>query len=127
MAAASDEQGKKGELADWRGTHNSYTQVSSEAGLPGLVFYVAVIVICLRMNYRLYRQVAGRKGLEDYAGLSYCLLLSIIIYAIGTFFFHIAYSSYLPILAGMSVATNLVAQPMLDRLAGEEKVSGAIR
>lgn len=126
-AAASDEQGKKGELADWRGTHNSYTQVSSETGFPGLIFYSAVIAICLRMNYRVYRQVVGRKGLEDYVGLSYCLFLSTVVYAISTFFFHIAYSAYLPVLVGMSVATHFAARPVLESLAGRETVGAAIR
>jgi O-antigen ligase len=100
------------EWAHWLGTHNSYTQVSSEAGIPGLVFYVASIVLCLQMNYRVYRETASRQGLEDYAGLSFCMLLSTVMYSISTLFFNIAYTSYFPTIAGITSATYLA----LDRV-----------
>ena len=120
MVAASGSHEKKGERADWRGTHNSYTQVSSEAGIPGFIFYIAVIVVSLRMNYRLYKSTGKRAGMEDYAALSYCMFLSIVVYAIATFFFHVAYSIYLPTLAGTTAAIYLAAKPVLqESLQGE--------
>jgi O-antigen ligase len=103
----------KGEWAMWRQTHNSYTQVSSEAGLPGFLFYVASIVACLLMNIRVYRVTARRPGLEDYAGVSFCMLLSTVVYAVGTVFDHLAYTSYLPLIAGISAATYLAARPLM--------------
>ena len=116
VAVAGDAQ-KTGEHVEWLGTHNTYSQIASEAGLPGFVFYVATLLICLRTNYRLYRRTAGRKGLEDVAGLTYCLLLCIAAFALSTFFFHIAYSYYLPMLAGASAAIYLCAQSHLQKHA----------
>ena len=113
MAADSGEKKEKGEYEDWRGTHNTYTQVSSEAGFPGLIFYVACLVLCLRLNRRVYRESIGREGLEDYAGLSFCMLLSTVAYAVSTFFDHVAYTSYLPIIAGITAATYMVSRPVL--------------
>jgi O-antigen ligase len=101
---------KKGEWADWRASHNSYTQVSSESGLPGLFFYVACVVVCARMNYRMYRQTIDRAGLENFAGVSFCMLLSIIGYAVGTIFDHLAYTSFLPVILGITGATYLTLQ-----------------
>ena len=110
--AVAGEAEKSGKHSNWLGTHNTYTQVASEAGLPAFVFYVATLLTCLRGNYRLYRR-AARQELQDVAGLTYCLLLCCVVYAISTFFFHIAYSYYLPLIAGLSAATHLSSQPVL--------------
>jgi O-antigen ligase len=104
MAADSIYRESSGQRATWLGTHNTYTQVSSEVGVPGFVFYLATIVVCGRMNYRVYKKTRGVKGLEDYAAVSFCMFLSIIAYAVGSFFDQLAYSTYLPIIAGVSSA-----------------------
>ena len=36
----------------WVGTHNTYTQISSETGIPGLLLFVAVLFVA-------YRRIAG--------------------------------------------------------------------
>jgi O-antigen ligase len=113
--AAAGEKEKEGERAEWRGTHNTYTQVSSEAGLPAFFFYCAALFLCLRANLRTYRRAARKKGLEEVAGLSFSLFLAALVYAIATFFFHIAYSYYLPLILGMSIAVHLAARPALER------------
>ena len=105
---------KKGEYGVWRQTHNSYTQISSEAGIPGLIFYVCSLLACLSLNYRIYKQTAGKNGLEDYAVLSFCMLLSTIGYAVGTIFDHLAYMGYLPMIAGVTTACYLAARPTLQ-------------
>lgn len=104
----------KGQQADWRQTHNSYTQVSSESGLPGFFFYITCIAISMRMSYRVYRHTRDRAGLEDFAGVSFCMLLSIIGYAVGTIFDHLAYTIYLPIILGITGATYLAAKPAIE-------------
>jgi O-antigen ligase len=104
----------KGQRAEWRQTHNSYTQVSSESGLPGFFFYITCIVIGVRMNYRVYRRTRDRPGLEDFAGVSFCMLLSIIGYAVGTIFDHLAYTIHLPIILGTTAATYLAARPIVE-------------
>jgi O-antigen ligase len=104
MAADSAYKESTGQRAQWVGTHNTYTQVSSESGIPGFIFYLATIVVCMRMNYRVYKKTRGISGLEDYAAVSFCMFLSIVAYAVGSFFDQLAYSTYLPIIAGVSSA-----------------------
>jgi O-antigen ligase len=104
---------KNGTRAPWLGTHNSYTQVASECGLPALVLYCGVIFISLRSNFRIYRRAAKYPELSDLSALAFCLFNSTLVYAICTFFFHIAYSSYLPGIAGMSIALRLATDPSL--------------
>ncbi len=107
--AVEQEADRSGQHAAWLGTHNTYTQVSSECGIPALLLYAAVIVLCLRSNFRLYCRTRGRPGLQELTALSRCLLAGICVYAVSAFFFHMAYSVHLPMLAGFTVALQLAA------------------
>jgi hypothetical protein len=71
-----------------------------------------VLVLSFRSNWRLYRQSRDNPGLKDVANLSFCLLVGVLVYAVSTFFFHIAYSGGLPQLAGFTLALQLVAEPL---------------
>lgn len=117
--AVAGEAAKTGQHSAWLGTHNSYTQVSSECGIPAFICYCAVLVLSFRSNLRLYRQSRDNPALKDVAGLSFCLLAGILVYAVGTIFFHIAYTGYLPELAGFSLALRLAAEPLVERSAAD--------
>jgi O-antigen ligase len=112
------EAARSGEHTPWLGTHNSYTQISSECGIPALIFYSTVIVLCLRSNFRLYLRTRDRPANRELAALSRCLLAGTCVYAVSAFFFHMAYSADLPLLAGFTVALQLtpgVDQPQRFR------------
>ena len=98
------EKTKTGEWAEWLGTHNSYTQISAECGIPCLICYVAVIAICFRLNFRMFKITRGDPGFREVAGLSFTLLSMILAYAVCTNFFHMAYTSTLPNIAGTTLA-----------------------
>ena len=106
-AAVNQDADRAGEPVPWLGTHNTYTQISSECGIPALILYVAVIGICLRSNFKLYRRTRHHPALREIAGLSRCLLAGTLVFAVSAFFFHMAYSAYLPGLAGFTVALQL--------------------
>jgi O-antigen ligase len=110
--AVSQDAARASQHLPWLGTHNTYTQVSSECGIPALILYVAVIGVCLRSNLRLYRRTRDHPDYLEMAGLSCCLLAGTLVYAVSAFFFHMAYSAYLPELAGFTVALQLVAAPL---------------
>ena len=48
----AEEAKAKGERGMWHETHNSYTQVSSECGVPALVFYLSAIFLSFRVFRR---------------------------------------------------------------------------
>jgi O-antigen ligase len=103
----------------WLGTHNTYTQVSSECGIPALLFYLAVIVLCLRSNFRLYLRTRGDPLRCDVAGLSRSLLAATFVYAVSALFFHMAYGAYLPMLAGFTVALQLTSRELSRTKQGD--------
>ncbi len=104
---------KQGKHAPWLGTHNSYTEISSECGIPAFICYMAIIVLTFRRSYRIYRRAAKYPQLAELRGLAFCLFAGILVYSIGTFFFHMAYTVVLPLLSGQAVALNFAAEPLL--------------
>ncbi len=115
--AASADAAKEGAAASWLGTHNSYTEVASECGIPAFLLYTGVIALTLVSTFRMFRRTAHFAEFGDLNALAFCTFNAMLVYAIATLFFHIAYSGYLPAIAGMSVALRLAADPVFWKAA----------
>jgi hypothetical protein len=100
----------------WAGTHNSYTQVSSELGIPALLFFVSAVGMALKGTYSLYKKTRGDPRLEDMGsaalGFHYCL----VIYAVTILFDYIAYTSMLPVFGGMVASLVRTAEVEIRRI-----------
>lgn len=119
QVADAHEAEAKGEPAMWRQPHNSYTQVSSEAGLPAFFFYMAALLTCFGLNYRIYKRTIARPELRDYSAVAFCMLLSTVAYAVGTIFDQLAYTTYLPVIAGITMSMYLLIRPELEPAAAK--------
>jgi len=86
----------------WQVSHNSYLQVSSESGVPGLIFYIWSIGLCVVLNFRSFRRLKGQDRLN-----SFSLLLASVSYAVGVLFCSIAYDYYLALLVGLTAANEI--------------------
>jgi O-Antigen ligase len=100
----------------WLGTHNSYTQVSSEVGIPAFLFFVSALWMALTGSYSVYRKTRGDPRLEQMGsvalGLHYCL----VVYAVTILFEHIAYTVMLPVFGGMAAALVRTAEVEIRRI-----------
>lgn len=99
----------------WQGTHNSYTQVSSELGIPGFIFYVLVIFLSLRTTARIYRKTRGDPRVQDMSNIALCLNYVLIVYTVTVFFDYIAYSSMLSVFGGLAAALGRTVEAEIDR------------
>jgi O-antigen ligase len=117
-----------GRLASWSGTHNTYTQVSAEAGIPAFIVYMALLTGCFRSVGACYRRAVriGTARARDIAHVAYALRTSLWTYAIATVFTFVAYSPWLPFLAGITVAFLAAAQPELALAEREMAEAGAV-
>jgi O-antigen ligase len=86
--------------------HNTFTHLSSEAGIPALVLYVLMIVL----TFRNLRCAAGAVTPESPDGreiqsLATAMRASLVAYLIGAFFAGVAYElvAYLPIAYGAAL------------------------
>jgi O-antigen ligase len=111
----------------WQGTHNSYTQVSSEAGIPALIVYMALLVSCFRAVGACYRRAAPIQTprARDIANMAFALRTALWAYAISTLFTYVAYSAALPLIAGLIVGFVATAQPELALAESGMAGSGA--
>ncbi len=99
----------------WQVTHNTFTEMSSENGVPGLLFFVTTLVFSFR-GARLPRANRARpgRGYDEASSISSCLRLSLLAYAVSALFGCFGYATQLPLLAALVVAFNRTA--VTDRL-----------
>jgi len=96
-------------------THNTYTQVSSECGIPALVIFVAIVISIYRTATKIHRLSSRRPepDLKAVAAAAMALKYSLLAYATTSFFSSVAYQALLPTLAGLVVALEHSVAPRL--------------
>jgi hypothetical protein len=127
QVASTDVARATNSFAHWRETHNVYTQVSSEEGLPAVFFYIAALVYCFK-ELGAIRKIVRRaqaslpaaspgsawkdhgEKYEDISAMAFCLTLSLISFAVFGFFSSMAYLFFLPTLAGLIAAFGRAAR-----------------
>jgi O-antigen ligase len=96
----------EGVRAQWLGTHNTYTQVSSEDGLPALLCFVASLFFCWRelsAAEKIHKRIRSPHT-ANYLAAAFALRLALVSYVVFFCFEHIAYDPFYPALAGIIVA-----------------------
>jgi hypothetical protein len=99
----------------WLGTHNGFTQVSSECGIPALLFFVAALTGSFRVFYRTYREARRRPDCRDIEKTALCLMLSFIGYITAFTFLNLAYMFYQCVFVGLAVTLTTVAKDEFAR------------
>jgi O-antigen ligase len=90
----------------YQGTHNTYTQVSSEAGVPAVILFLCMILFVFQGLLRIYKRAkkSPTKMGRQVAKVSYALASTLTAYSVCVFFHYVAYSATLPLLAGFAIA-----------------------
>jgi len=96
-------------------THNSYTQISSECGIPALICYLATLILTIKYNYRVYKSLVKLPRQVDsrITGIAFSGFIGAIGFAVASTFHHIGYGAVLPWMAGQAAALWLATQPIL--------------
>jgi O-antigen ligase len=87
----------------WHATHCAYTQVSSECGVPALLFFLGGIASALLLVGRLLRD-AKRKGYMDIANACFCYILGMSGFLAAITFLSNAYTFHLPAMIGLAIS-----------------------
>jgi len=101
----------------WLGTHNTYLQVSSEIGFPGLALFLAILVTCWRDLRRLERYTAARRDekAEEVRNLALVMRLLLISSCVFFFFEHVPFGASVPVLSCWIAAFARSAQQELGQ------------
>jgi len=96
---------KTGESYAWFVTHNSYTQISSETGIPGLLFFVLMIVYGFGNLQTVLRQTGprGTKSWPEMRNAARFLRLSLIGTSVCMFFLSAGYTCEMYVLVAITV------------------------
>jgi O-antigen ligase len=84
-------------------THNVYTQFSSEAGIPALILFVALLYLCFRTSGKVAKLAPGLTSAAQGLGLSVVAL------AACGFFLAVAYSQMFYIMGGITARLYMLA------------------
>jgi O-antigen ligase len=116
----------KGEVAAWMEAHNSYTQISSEAGIPALFFFLTTLVLLFMELGRLMK-LARERGHQMLENATLAVRTTFIIFCIPAFFLSLAYRLYFPALVGLAIAVIQVARHELavGQSAMQERPGGS--
>ena len=94
----------------WHETHNTFTQVSSECGIPAFILFLCGIISTFRLVNATYRQARPWPECKDIAVTAFCIMLAMVTFCTAIFFLSFAYFFYLPALAGLAIALDRTAQ-----------------
>lgn len=108
--AAADYAASIGERADWLETHNAYTQLSSETGIPGLTFYLLMIFFATKPLFSIRKRTKDKPELRDIANFASAIRMSILATFTTGLFASLAYEYYFPMISGLSVSFCYVAE-----------------
>ena len=115
VPAEAHQTQEEGRRAAWHENHNTFLQISSETGIPGLILYLCALGYCIKSTYSIYRRSRGDARLLDINRLAFCLFLSLLCWTMGAFFDSQGYRFDFPMLAGVSGAFVVAASNEMRR------------
>jgi O-antigen ligase len=94
-----------GERGMWHVTHNAYTQVSSECGIPALFFYLGALSVTM-----LTLRKIGKSSDADMALLARFMSVMIVGFSVCVIFLSLAYNVHILVLSALTVSLKLRLQ-----------------
>lgn len=104
----------------WHPTHCAWTQVSSECGIPALIFYVCGLGSAALLINRTYR-TARQKGYPEVANVCLCYLLAMLGFHVAISFLSNAYTIYGPFMVGLAGSISFAAA---QQMAAKKDAAG---
>jgi O-antigen ligase len=128
LASATD----LGRPEAWMGAHNTFTEISSEAGIPALLLFLALLVTTLRNMKRISNLLPGDTESAELILVGRATLASLLSFTFGAFFAHLAYEYYFFYLVAIAcgiqqiaLTTRVTSDMLADNLASEPQISAA--
>ena len=109
-AALAGEQKSHGQVQTWHEAHNSFTQMGSETGIPGLLLYAGIVIYCLKRSISLYRQGRGNPSQVMVRDMAGALAIAMVVFVVCAIFGNYAYTFHLAVLAGLIQALDAGAR-----------------
>jgi O-antigen ligase len=103
-----------GRRGNWHATHCTWTQVSSENGLPALLMFVGALLLVFRSVNRVLK-MARDADRQDISNFCFCYLLSVVMFSMAVTFLSQAYGIYFPFIIGLGICLSHIGERELLR------------
>jgi O-antigen ligase len=115
-----------GSYSHMNGTHNTYTQLAAENGMPVAFLYIAALVMSIRMNYRIMVRTRGHPNAKKVHAMATALLGTLVAFGVGIIFDHVGYGFTLPLYSAISVALYLASRGGDPQWVESQLAAGAV-
>lgn len=109
----------EGRHGAWHATHNTFTQISSECGIPALVFFLGAIISSFRALWRTHKRAVAMKEKEVVLAVT-CISLGFAGYTAASFFLANGYRFQFLAISGLIVALNRIVAKYAAKYSVEE-------
>jgi hypothetical protein len=100
--------------------HNSYLQIFNEVGLPALILYAMFLFGLIRTTGRIAKAFAGVRNRQQIWLMAVGLQISLVAYAVGSFFAPVVYLWYLYYIAGFAVCLKMLVLASIKKVERAE-------
>lgn len=94
----------------WQVSHNTYTEVSSETGLPGLFLFGGALAASFFILNQIYKRTSRDPRLQRLSNMAFGMMIALVGFGVCIFFSAVSYHYYVPSIAGLVVSFAAVAQ-----------------
>jgi hypothetical protein len=108
--AAAGISDKAGERKRWQVSHNAFTQVSSETGVPAMILFIGTLFYTWRTISRARRLASSIPEMADLALMASCMSLVLLIYMVNCFFANIAQELFYYMICGFAMACGAIVE-----------------
>ena len=112
---------KNGVQGSWHETHNSYTQMSSEGGIPAFLFFMIAIISTIRLMSRTFRKAREMPRTPrniEITQTCFVVMISLMSFAACSFFLSMAYRFYMPAFTGITIVLARIVQHEMSQSPG---------
>jgi O-antigen ligase len=106
----------------WMGTHNTFTQISSEAGLPALVLYLMLLAAAVHSMNRIRRTASQAPDRQALGLMASATLVSLLSFAFGACVAHLGYDYYFFYIVAIAVGLRCIARQAATRQMSREEL-----
>jgi O-antigen ligase len=112
--------------AMYHATHCAWTQVSSECGVPALIFFVLGLGAAIGGVARAYKVARARKNTEV-GNACFCYLLAMVGFLVSITFLSNAYNVTVPVMVGLGISLSVAAGRQLSAKGVPAPLMPAVR
>jgi O-antigen ligase len=126
MPAAAEYQVAQGRRAMWHATHNTFTEISSELGIPGFIIYISIFVTTWRSLQRIRKKDHAHPLNREIQWAASAIQLALLSIAVSALFASVGYGYQLPLIAGLAAALAKAVTAESEPVPAAEPVAPAL-